>query len=123
MLGVLARRVPGDERGAFEGLVALVCLQPLCGRRGRGLRPVLAPTEQTAAPGGLGELFDWSLLTALDPKLPFMLSGGLTTDNVADAVRTVKPFGVDVSSGVETAPGEKDAGLIRAFISAARSAV
>ncbi len=80
------------------------------------------PPKHADRPGGLGELFDWSLLTALDPKLPFMLSGGLTADNVADAVRTVKPFGVDVSSGVETAPGEKDAGLIRAFIAAARGA-
>lgn len=80
------------------------------------------PPKHADRPGGLGELFDWSLLTALDPKLPFMLSGGLTPDNVADAVRTVKPFGVDVSSGVETAPGEKDAGLIRAFIAAARGA-
>jgi phosphoribosylanthranilate isomerase len=80
-----------------------------------------APKEATRA-GGLGTTFDWTLLKALDPALPFMLSGGLTPANVGEAVRAVRPFGVDVSSGVETAPGEKDAGLIRAFIAAARAA-
>jgi len=73
-------------------------------------------------PGGHGTTFDWSLLKALDPEVSFMLSGGLTPENVAQAIAVVKPFGVDVSSGVETAPGEKDAGLIRAFIDAARAA-
>jgi phosphoribosylanthranilate isomerase len=73
-------------------------------------------------PGGHGIPFDWTLLKALDPSLPFMLSGGLTPETVGAAVRTVRPLGVDVSSGVETAPGQKDAGLIRAFIEAARAA-
>ncbi|KKB07885.1 phosphoribosylanthranilate isomerase [Devosia chinhatensis] len=81
------------------------------------------PPKGADRPGGLGESFDWSLLEALDPSLPFMLSGGLTPDNVAQAIRTVKPFGVDVSSGVETAPGVKDKRLIEAFIRNARSAV
>jgi len=73
-------------------------------------------------PGGLGMPFDWGLLKALDPNLPFMLSGGLTPVTVGDAIRAVRPMGVDVSSGVETAPGVKDAGLIRAFIDGARAA-
>ena len=73
-------------------------------------------------PGGLGVPFDWSLLKALDPELSFMLSGGLTPDTVGDAIRLVRPKGVDVSSGVETAPGVKDEALIRAFISRARAA-
>jgi phosphoribosylanthranilate isomerase len=73
-------------------------------------------------PGGLGVPFDWSLLKALDPSLPFMLSGGLTPDTVASAVKSLRPMGVDVSSGVETAPGTKDAKLIAAFITNARSA-
>lgn len=73
-------------------------------------------------PGGLGSPFDWDLLKALDPAIGFMLSGGLTPDTVADAIMKVRPMGVDVSSGVETAPGEKDAGLIRTFIERARAA-
>ena len=73
-------------------------------------------------PGGLGQTFDWTLLKALDPSIPFMLSGGLTPQAVAEAVKTVRPFGLDVSSGVETAPGVKDKGLIEAFIRNARAA-
>jgi phosphoribosylanthranilate isomerase len=80
------------------------------------------PPKGADRPGGLGESFDWSLLKALDPGLDFMLSGGLTPDNVAEAIRTVRPFGVDVSSGVETAPGVKDKRLIEAFIRNARAA-
>ncbi|MDB5587522.1 MAG: phosphoribosylanthranilate isomerase [Devosia sp.] len=80
------------------------------------------PPKGADRPGGLGESFDWSLLKALDPALDFMLSGGLTPDNVAEAVRTVRPFGIDVSSGVETAPGVKDRRLIEAFIRNARAA-
>lgn len=73
-------------------------------------------------PGGLGAVFDWSLLKALDPELPFMLSGGLTPQTVGDAIRTVRPMGVDVSTGVESAPGQKRADLIAAFITEARAA-
>jgi phosphoribosylanthranilate isomerase len=71
--------------------------------------------------GGHGVPFDWSLLKALDPSLPFMLSGGLTPETVGEAIRAVRPMAVDVSSGVETAPGVKDAALIRAFIDKANS--
>lgn len=81
------------------------------------------PPKGADRPGGLGERFDWSLLETLDPSLPFMLSGGLTPDNVAEAIKTVRPFGVDVSSGVETAPGVKSKKLIEAFIRNARAAV
>jgi phosphoribosylanthranilate isomerase len=72
-------------------------------------------------PGGLGAVFDWHLLEKLDLKLPFMVSGGLHADNVADAVRITRAGGVDVSSGVERAPGVKDPELIQAFIRAARA--
>jgi phosphoribosylanthranilate isomerase len=80
-----------------------------------------APKDATR-PGGTGQTFDWSLLKALDPALSFMLSGGLTPDNVATAIAAVRPLGVDVSSGVETAPGVKDAKLVRTFIERARAA-
>jgi phosphoribosylanthranilate isomerase len=72
-------------------------------------------------PGGLGAVFDWHVLENLDLKLPFMVSGGLTAENVAEAVRITRASGVDVSSGVERAPGVKDPDLIRAFIRAARA--
>ena len=80
------------------------------------------PPKTATRPGGLGRTFDWSLLKALDPELEFMLSGGLTPDNVQQAIRQVSPWGVDVSSGVESAPGEKDPDLIRRFIEAVKSA-
>ncbi|WP_332702678.1 phosphoribosylanthranilate isomerase [Devosia sp.] len=81
------------------------------------------PPKGADRPGGLGETFDWTLLKALDPSIPFMLSGGLTPQTVAEAIRTVRPFGVDVSSGVESAPGVKDRQMIEAFIRNARAAV
>src|SRR5229473_938287 len=72
-------------------------------------------------PGGLGAVFDWHVLENLDLKVPFMVSGGLHAENVAEAVRVTRAGGVDVSSGVERAPGVKDPELIRDFIRAARA--
>ncbi len=80
-----------------------------------------------AYPGGHGKPFDWSILTALDPALPFMLAGGLTPLSVGEAIRQVRALkcnliGVDVSSGVERAPGQKSIEKIKAFIKEARKA-
>jgi phosphoribosylanthranilate isomerase len=80
------------------------------------------PPRAATRPGGLGSAFDWGLLENLDPGVPFMLSGGLDPENVARALALTRPQGVDVSSGVERAAGEKDPDKIRAFIRAAREA-
>jgi len=80
-----------------------------------------APREATR-PGGLGTPFDWRLLENLDLGVPFMLSGGLDAGNVAEALRITRAPGIDVSSGVERAPGQKNPDKIRAFVRAARLA-
>ena len=73
--------------------------------------------------GGTGDTFNWNLaIEARKLGRPIFLAGGLTPDNVAEAVRTVQPFGVDVSSGVESEPGRKDLTKVRAFVQAVRSA-
>jgi phosphoribosylanthranilate isomerase len=66
--------------------------------------------------GGSGVTVDWSAAAELAEKYPLLLAGGLTPENVADAVRQVKPWGVDVASGVESDPGRKDARKIKAFV-------
>ena len=75
-----------------------------------------------ALPGGNGIPFDWQALMGVKERGSFMLSGGLTCDNVASAIAATGAHAVDVSSGVESAPGEKNAELIRRFIAAAKSA-
>jgi len=80
------------------------------------------PPRGATRPGGLGRPFDWSLLRGLVPGQPFILSGGLNAQNVAEALMMTKVPAVDVSSGVERAPGEKDLDKIREFIQVARAA-
>ena len=75
-----------------------------------------------AVPGGNGLAFDWTLIARKYWPCPWMLAGGLTPENVAEAIRLTGARQVDVSSGVEIAPGVKDAGLIRAFLAAATGA-
>ena len=79
------------------------------------------PPRGATRPGGLGQPFDWHLLENLNLSIPFMLSGGLNPDNVSEALRITRAGGVDVVSGVESAPGVKDPEKIRAFIRAARA--
>lgn len=80
------------------------------------------PPQDATRPGGLGRTFDWTLLKGIDPKINFVLSGGLDARNVAQALAITNAPGVDVSSGVERAPGEKDLDKIRDFIRTARKA-
>lgn len=80
------------------------------------------PPKGAALPGGNGLAFDWRLVARKYWPCPWMLAGGLTPDNVAAAVHLTGARQVDVSSGVERAPGIKDEGLIRAFVAAARGA-
>ena len=77
------------------------------------------PPKDALLPGGLGKIFDWNILST-KPATPFFLSGGLTPENVGEAIRITRPFGVDVSSGVESAPGVKDLQKIRRFIQNAK---
>ena len=89
---------------------------------GQAPAAVLIDSYVPGAVGGTGRTAPWDLLAGFDPGVPVILAGGLTADNVADAIRTVRPAGVDVASGVESAPGRKDPGKVRAFIQAARQA-
>lgn len=105
-------------------------LAPYAFRAFRGIPESNAGYERDEAPlmlidaavkgvyGGSGVTADWTAAAELAKKYPLLLAGGLTPENVADAVRQVRPWGVDVASGVESAPGEKDAGKMKAFVRA-----
>lgn len=80
------------------------------------------PPKGADREGGFGEAFDWSILQGFDPGKPWVLSGGLTAENVAEAIRITGACAVDVSSGVERAPGHKDEAKMRAFVEAVRGA-
>jgi phosphoribosylanthranilate isomerase len=86
--------------------------------RGTG-RPLLL---EARGPGGRGVAPDWGRAAALAARVPLVLAGGLTPENVGGAIRRVRPFAVDVSSGVERAPGVKDPERIRRFLDAVRAA-
>jgi phosphoribosylanthranilate isomerase len=83
---------------------------------------VLFDTGRNDAAGGTGETFDWSVLPRSRGGAPAGLAGGLTADNVGAAIRATRPFLVDTASGVESSPGVKDSGRLRAFFVAVRSA-
>jgi phosphoribosylanthranilate isomerase len=82
---------------------------------------LLLDTHHPTFPGGTGRLSDWMIAARLAEKVPgLMLAGGLTAENVAEAVRQVRPYGVDVASGVEASPGRKDHAKVRAFVQAVK---
>jgi phosphoribosylanthranilate isomerase len=98
-----------------EGVDLLEYLQPYMGASG------WLADAYVEAYGGTGTSFDWSVVPRQRPR-PLILSGGLTTENVRDAIRRVQPWGVDVSSGVESAKGIKDSAKIAAFMAEVRNA-
>ncbi|MEP6976011.1 MAG: phosphoribosylanthranilate isomerase [Spartobacteria bacterium] len=84
---------------------------------------ILLDTWSASAPGGTGETFPWEMAAALRPQIKrLILAGGLTSENVSEAIRAVRPFAVDVCSGVERGPGKKDERKMRNFIAAVRAA-
>lgn len=89
---------------------------------GRPPAAVLVDSFVAGEMGGTGHRAPWHLLAGFDAGVPLILAGGLTPENVAEAVAVVRPWGVDVASGVESAPGVKDPAKVAAFVRAARSA-
>jgi phosphoribosylanthranilate isomerase len=83
----------------------------------------LLDTHREGLRGGTGETFDWTMLRRRTSQVPLILSGGLTPDNVAEAIAAVHPFAVDVASGTEASPGVKDPAKLRAFLEAAHGAL
>jgi phosphoribosylanthranilate isomerase len=84
---------------------------------------VLVDGHAAGLHGGTGMVAPWELLADWRPSVPLILAGGLTPDNVAEAVRRVRPYAVDVAGGVEASPGRKDADKVRRFIDAAKGAI
>jgi phosphoribosylanthranilate isomerase len=93
-----------------------------CRQAGRLPAAVLVDAHVPGQHGGTGQTAPWDLLADFDPGVPLILAGGLTPDNVAEAIRRVRPYAVDVASGVESSPGRKDLDKVRRFIDNARNA-
>jgi phosphoribosylanthranilate isomerase len=89
---------------------------------GRTPAAVLIDSYVEGQMGGTGHTAPWELLRGFDPGIPLILAGGLTSENVAEAITLVCPWGIDVASGVESAPGRKDAEKVAKFIQATRKA-
>jgi phosphoribosylanthranilate isomerase len=98
--------------------------QSLFALREAGQNPIaiLVDAHVPGEYGGTGQTAPWSLLADYRPDLPMLLAGGLTPENVAEAIRIVRPFAVDVASGVESSPGRKDPQKVQRFIDNARNA-
>jgi phosphoribosylanthranilate isomerase len=130
--GIDTLQFHGEETPEFCRRFGLKVLKAFRVRTAQSLEALPAYAEEAwlldsyvaGQPGGTGSRFNWDLAVAatkLGPRV--ILAGGLTPGNAAEAVRKVRPYGLDVSSGVESAPGKKDAQKVRAFITAAKSAL
>jgi len=91
-------------------------------QRGRGPAAILIDSHVAGQIGGTGQVAPWDILRSFDPGIPLILAGGLTPENVAEAIALVRPWGIDVASGVESSPGRKDSDRVMRFIRAAREA-
>lgn len=128
--GVQVAQLHGDEPPALCGALPLPVVKAIRVRDAASLEALAAYDGLAGllldAPspgfGGSGATFDWTLAAAAAAARPVILAGGLGPANVAEAVRAVRPFAVDVASGVESAPGVKDGELMRRFIEAAKEA-
>src|SRR5262249_31541066 len=107
---------PGDVRDLERFHVQFHLLDAGARRSARGA------ARETMPRGGTGQTFDWKLLAARRSRVPLILSGGLTPENVSDAVAVVRPYAVDTASGTEAAPGRKDPRKLAGFFAAARTA-
>jgi len=127
--GIRAVQLHGDEAPAFCAALPVPVVKGIRVKDSHSLAALAAYEvsgflldSATPGYGGSGTAFDWSIWTEAAAVVPIWLAGGLTPENVAEAVRLVRPHGVDVASGVELAPGVKDPARVEAFIRAAKGA-
>jgi phosphoribosylanthranilate isomerase len=113
-----AEMLRGLEGKAFKAFRGIPDAGRVNGFAGQGAPAFLVDASVKGLYGGSGVNADWDGAAEVARKYPLLLAGGLTPENVADAVRRVKPWGVDVASGVESAPGKKDPGKMKAFVKA-----
>jgi phosphoribosylanthranilate isomerase len=116
-----AARVAGLQPHAFKAVAIAVAEDARLAATFPGQR-ILVDTKVPGMTGGTGTVFDWQLVSELSRQRRLILAGGLTPDNVAAALRAVRPYGVDVASGVESSPGHKHPQLLSEFVRAARAA-
>lgn len=126
-LGDLEDSYPFRRIAAFRvkdraGLEEIERYLDKCQAAGAMPAAVLVDAHVDGQLGGTGQTAPWQLLAEFHPPVPLILAGGLTPENVCEAIRIVRPFAVDVASGVESSPGRKDPDKVRRFIEAARRA-
>jgi phosphoribosylanthranilate isomerase len=114
--------VPAFRVKDADGLVHVRRFVEATKQFGRPPAAVLIDSHVEGQMGGTGHRAPWELLRGFDPGIPLILAGGLTAENVAEAIALIRPWGVDVASGVESAPGRKDPDRVTRFVANAREA-